>query len=192
VALPVITDVVRVAFNWKNTSFPSLVAENVMHFRPTAGTAAAVEVALDANWQAGMLEFQTTTSEILSYDLTPLDASGATVHHPTSLGSQWKGTSATDLIPQAAALVKLNSNHIGRSFRGRVYLPWLAEGLASAGVLDNTALATCQAAWTTFLADMVTANCPLVVASYKLADAFPIITATVESLSATQRRRQPR
>jgi hypothetical protein len=96
------------------------------------------------------------------------------------------------MIPQVACVVKLTTTERGRSKRGRIFLPWVNEGIADQGTMTASRVTSMQTAWTTFLSDMSTNNCPVVVASYKLASSAIVQAATVESLFATQRRRQPR
>jgi len=96
------------------------------------------------------------------------------------------------MIPQVSALVKLTTNERGRSKRGRIFLPWVNEGIADQGTLTSTRQTAMQSAWNTFISDMSTNNCPVVVASYKLASSAIVQTLFVESLLATQRLRQPR
>ena len=164
-----------------------------MHFDDTGGTAASLITAIEANVTANMWKSLTVESSVEELIVTQLDGSSASITHPTSGGSKWAGATASGTSsPQVATLVKLTTAERGRSKRGRVFLPFTAEGAQSDGVLEAAVKTAAQTAWTAFLGDMLADSFPLVVASYKLAEATIVSDATVENLLATQRLRQPR
>jgi hypothetical protein len=128
---------------------------------------------------------------ITSLDLTPLDGSTASYHHVVS-GTQWEGSPTGDMVPGSSCCVSLYTGDRGRSKRGRVFLPWLAESEQTAGTITPTTVSDTVAAWNTFIAAMTTATYPLVVASYKLASYAAVTSVRVRPGAATQRRRQER
>lgn len=190
--LPEIADVYRVALNWQHSDY-GWTATNVMHFRKSGGDASDVYDTLDSNVTAAMWEVAPEHAHIHSVDVTPLDGTGATYTGLTGDASKWSGPIASGLsTPQVCALVKLNTAKRGRSFRGRVYIPWASEQNVTAGQVDSANVTAAQAAWTAFIADMDGDSCQLVVASYVLASAEDVLTALYERDVATQRRRNQR
>lgn len=188
-SLPVIANCYRVALNWVHSSGQH--AENVMHFRRLASTAAAVAALVDANVTANMWNQLSSGAVVTSIDVTPLDGSSATVRLATS-GAKWTGSDAGDFLVAPAALVSLRTGVRGRSYRGRVYRPFPGEVSVSNGVLSAGGVTASQTAWTTFVAAMNTASCQLVVASYLHQTTADVTTAIVENVLATIRRRQTR
>lgn len=187
-----IPGVVRVAFDWVT---PALTrhAANVMHFHSTDEDLASLITALDANVTANMWGHTRNDTGIVKYTLTPLDGLSGSVEHATS-GTKWFGTltGGIDIVPQASALIKLTTALRGRRFRGRVFLPWPAEVAVTSGTLNSSNQSTMQSAWNTFRSAMAAAGKDLLVASYKEPAGVNVTATTVESLLATQRRRQPR
>ena len=191
-ALPVIADIFRVA--WKYHSQSGLSAPvNVMHFRAPSSDANDVWTALDAHQTSAMLGQTGDYCGVTEVDVTPLDGSSLTSLNTTGLPSKWKGpSSAVDPVPQVAALLKITTNVRGRSYRGRLYLPWCREDVIATGVLSSSVVASMNTAWATWFAAMASDGVFLSVASYTLSVATDANIPTVESFTATQRRRQPR
>lgn len=190
--LPIITSTWRVAFNWFDST-TAVTAENVMHFREGSTGVLALSAAIDSHVTAGMWQQTTANQVIQSLDLTPLDGSGLTQHFITGSGVKYSGDlSGGDYIPQGCMLVKNLTGVRGRSHRGRVYLPWVAESVQSNGTLTAANVASCTTAWNTFLAAMRADEWAPVVASYTLGTAEDTIAFTVEPKMATQRRRMHR
>lgn len=190
--LPVIGDVFRVALRWHNDDTLS-DAVNVMHFFGNGLTPADVATALDASLAANMWVFQDQHSKITEIDITPLDGSSTTFPYIPTPGAKYAGVqSAEDNSPQVANIVKFVTDKRGRSYRGRVYLPWVVDSGQTNGVLNPTDLASCNTAWVAFKTGMTTHSCPLVVASYKLESYETVIAVQAEKFTATQRRRQKR
>jgi hypothetical protein len=188
--LPVIADTYRVAFNWVTASGAHAV--NVMHFLKSGTTAAAVNTSIDALVTANMWAVQEGGTHVTRLDTIKLDGSSASASL-TVTGAKWTGTAAAgDWVPQMAAIVKAQSLFRGRSHRGRIFLPFVAESQSTNGVLGGGAVAAGQTAWTNFLAAAIAAGLQPVVASYLLASQVPIATYTFESVAGTQRRRMTR
>lgn len=189
-ALPIITDTVRIAFNWGDTS-PKWT--NVMHFRSTDTTPDEYAAAMAAAMQADMWALTSSDFGVLNFTVTPLDGSSATHTYPGA-GSQMDGSSTRggDWIPAFAGVVKLTTAKRGRSYRGRIYLGGIDEGSQANGVLNSTDVARAQSSWNGFAFRASANGADFVVASYKHATAEGVTAVTVEGLGATQRRRQTR
>ena len=207
--LPSITNVFRVAFNWVHTN--GQTAANVMHFRAPSLNTGGVATAIDTNVTANMWAMASLNAHVESLSITPLDGTGATLPYPVT-GSKWAGTvsASIDFVPDAACVVSLRTAKRGRRYRGRVYIPFQCESQIANGVITGSLTVTAND-WTAFLANMATASCRLVVATYGHGlvktpgvyppaytettwspDATDVATAVVESILGTQRRRQGR
>lgn len=186
--LPVISTVYRVALIWGHTSGQNAV--NVIHVRRISSTPAAVAVIVDANVTANMWAQVVNGASVNRLDVTPLDGGGATSSMAVS-GAKWTGSAgAVDFVPQAAEVISFKTAVRGRSYRGRIYIPFIGESAISNGAMVGTGAA--QTAWTNFVAALGTATTPLVVASYQRALYTDVTTATVKPLAGTERRRQSR
>jgi hypothetical protein len=195
-ALPSIANTFRCAFRWSDTSGQNAV--NVIHITTSAAGRTPLQVftALDANVDTNMWGFQSTNAAVDSIDITPLDGVSATNSFLTGRPGKWTGQSGgTDYTPAVSALIKLQTVHRGRSHRGRIFLPFVVEGMVTRGVLDAGVVASVGAAWSDYADDLVadaTTPCSIVVASYKLASADVAHVVSCESVAGTQRRRQGR
>lgn len=188
-SLPVITDTFRVVLNWHPGS-GGANAVNVMHFRSTTLDSGTLYTALNANVVSAMWDWVANGISVDSVDITPLDGSTATTSFVTGGPAKWTGQGAGTGLPQVAGIVKLTTPLRGRSYRGRVYLPWVGEGEVNLNNLIDTAAV--QSAWEGFMNDMSTDGADLVVASYLHSTAEAVDTITAESTTATQRRRNKR
>lgn len=194
-ALPVITDVFRCALNWQESG--GQVATNVIHIKDESGaaTASTIMTALDNAAAGGMWACVVPTAQVVDVGITPLDGTTATQHFTPPTPSHWTGQNGTQFVPQVSAIVKLSTGDRGRSKRGRIFLPFIAESSIANGVLDSTQAAAMQTEWNDFQDDLGagTPSCLLVVASYKLGTATTAIEPIqVEGILGTQRRRQGR
>lgn len=190
--LPIISNVYRVALNWTNTA-NGLVATNVMHFKKASSNPAALASSLDTNATNTMWEMQTTAASVTNIQITPLDGSSVTFPYTPITPAHWTGHGgAGDFSPQIANIIKLLTAKRGRSYRGRVYLPWVAEGQSGDGGLNGTSKATCTAAWVAFMAAMTGDGFDLVVASYLHSTSENVVALACEGYTATQRRRNKR
>ena len=187
--LPIIANVHRVAFNW--SIGVSEHAVNVMHFEAPAMSAASLAAALEANVTANMWAWVSSSAFISSLSILELDGASGTVEIATSAGAKWAGTSAADHVPAVAQIVKLSTGFRGRSRRGRLYLPAIAENAMADGVINGSLVAQ-QTAWNNFLAAMDAAGAALQVASYTQTDSRDVTAVVCEAVLATQRRRQSR
>lgn len=190
--LPVIANVYRVALNWRDLD-GSQTAENVIHvLGSTPDDPTAVRDIMQTEIQDNMLLSVAGQWKAETVSITPLDGTSATAELPLD---NWSGQAATgDYTPQEAAIVKLGTGFRGRSHRGRIFLPGTAESKSQNGFLTGTTPGDMTVAWATFQGNLE-ANVPsfqLVVASYKLRTALPVLSLLVENAVATQRRRQQR
>jgi hypothetical protein len=193
--LPDITGVSRVALKWAGPSGQTAV--NVIHVLDNAPshTPAQMFTVLDAHVTASMWASMVDGAGVYEVDITPLDGITATQSFAvTGTPDKWSGTESGEFVPQVAALIKLTTAVRGRSSRGRVFLPFTAEGITSAGNLSTGAVGTIQSAWDAFRAAIHSASpsFDLVVASYKLSTAELVLNSFCELQTATQRRRQER
>lgn len=191
--MPVIPGVMRVALNWVGST-SALTAANVLHFRTLLGNTADVFAAFDAGLGASnnMWECVADSAKINTVAITPLDGESPTQEFVTGVDAHWFGGSSGEPMPAVAGLVSLKTDARGRSNRGRVYVPFVAESAGASGVMGSGPRTSMQSEWETALDDWVTAGITLVVASYELASARDVQVVTVKSGLATQRRRQTR
>jgi len=164
-----------------------------MHFRDALGTHNATDLAgsLDDAKPSHFLDGIVADASVALFHITKLDGVSAT---QTFTGGNWIGGSASgDMIPQVARLIKLQTGFRGRSRRGRVFLPFVAESAQNGGnMIGDSAGPLVTTAWNTWRGDLIADGFNLVVASYKLEDAEDVTVCTAETPTATQRRRQSR
>lgn len=190
-ALPIIPNVYRVAFNWSGPGGET--ATNVMHFLKTSGTASDLFDEIDAQVTAAMWVSQPASCKITEVVITKLDGTSASQTFTPAAVAKWAGGSgSTSPIPQAAAIVKFVTAKRGRSYRGRVFLPFIGENAQDTGTIGSDLVAEGQTAWGAFLSALTDEAVVPVIASYLHATAEPILTHRYEPMTATQRRRQDR
>jgi hypothetical protein len=116
--------------------------------------------------------------------------------------------SGADLPPQVAVLVKKNTGVGGKKNRGRTYIPWQVPGsvVDERGTIAGANVAAIQANVNLVLAQMNTDGMPMHIANKTTVITPPetkphvtaittgplVVTWTVETVVATQRRRLPR
>jgi hypothetical protein len=201
IPLPVIANVFRCSLVW-DLFGQSPVPVNVIHIKALSGSlnATAAFAAINSSVVAGMWTTSSSLGGIGHVNIIPLDGTSATTPFTTDGTAKWKGQQTGDYIPVSGALVKFTTGLRGRANRGRFYIPVTAEAAVQDGAITSTYLPTAQTGWNSFLANLQAATpnpFELVVASYdrehsgNAAHATPVTAVTVESLTATQRRRQP-
>jgi hypothetical protein len=189
VPLPVILDTYRIAQHWLASG---QIAVNVWHVRRNSSTAAAIATIVDANVTAAMWGCVWNGAAVSYIEVTPLDGGSATYRLNTS-GAKWTGSAAaSDPVINAPALIKLQTTQRGPRNRGRLFLPFTAEVAMQGGALVAGTVTSMQTAWTNWLNAMTTAGAPVVVASYRGGVANNAVSATVETILATMRKRQSR
>lgn len=191
--LPIIENVIRVAFNWRHVTGQTAV--NVMHFAGAPEDVLETRDAIRSSVSVGMWASVVDAAVIESLALTPLDGATSTTFYGTTEGEQaggFQGRDPGESEPAVAAMVKFNTGLRGREFRGRVFLPFTNEEECANGFLSTSAVEIAQAEWNTFIETIDGEGHPLVVASYKLEEAHIVGTCIVERALGTQRRRQGR
>jgi hypothetical protein len=192
--LPVIPGVKRVAMRWNCLG---QTAVNVIHIATTneVATAEATAQLFQDHATVAMWNILSLDAKLQQLDVTPLDGGSATVSHVLPDAAPFHGVGDGDFLPSSAVLIKLTTAIRGKSYRGRIFLPFPPETSVANGSITVGSAGTLGAAWAAFGAALVTdATTPahMVVASYKLATATPVIAWTGEVVLGTQRRRQTR
>lgn len=188
--LPVIADTLRVTLNWTGPNGTS--AANVMHFRGSGIDPTELMALLTNNFVANLFNAVATTAVIDTVHIIPLDGTSATQEFDAPNTALWKGETVSSPVFPDSVVIKLRTGERGRSKRGRVYLPFPAEGAIDLGTVLTGSLGAMQTAWETFRSSMEEDLCPWVVASYKFASALEVESLLVEGALGTQRRRQSR
>lgn len=202
IPLPTITDVHRCAFTWLLTG-TGMSAVNVMHFHSHSPAVApsTLMATLQASVTAGMWNTAYFQATIQNVKITPLDGVSASQTFNTGGGAKWSGTFASgEVIPAVAAVVSLYSSSRGRNNRGRIFIPFTAEGASAQGAIASGLQAPMQTAWDTFRGAVQTATAPfdLVVAAYDRkhlgagAHMSLVTASTVQTFFGTVRKRQSR
>lgn len=102
------------------------------------------------------------------------------------------GAAASDLAPGTAIVVSLRTDFIGRSYRGRHFMPAPAEAVSDGSLLIATADLIADA-WNTLIAELSADDNPMVVFT-QVAGRTPteVTQALVDQRLRSQRRRQAR
>lgn len=192
-ALPVITNCYRCAFEWNSSDDAALNATNVMHFVQSGTDPASLAALIDAHVTATMWSQTAEHCHVNQINITPLDGSGVSFPFVTGSGTKYSGeVTGGSIIPQVATIIKMLTSQRGRSFRGRIFLPFTCEEVLSIGNIAGATITQLNTAWVAFHNAMHSAGAELAVASYKLASARNVVAVTAEPLSGTIRRRQKR
>ena len=175
---------------------------NVIHIRARSGTATSDDAfnALNSSVVAGMWSPLPNTNPINTVNIIPLDGHSPTVAYSTGGGSKWSGGTQGDPMSQVCVLVSVHTSIRGRKGRGRVYLGPACEFTIANGQITSAAATLVQNGWTTFMANLAAVS-PIGwdfgVAHYDRANGgagagfTPAAGVFVNTLTATQRRRQP-
>jgi len=190
--LPTIANVYRVALNWTESNSGS-TATNVMHFRKSGTNPGEVAGIIDDAVTTNMWEQANVHAHVAQLVVTPLDGGTVSLEVNTGSPSKWSGPAGdAGVVPQVAALVKFVTLHRGRSYRGRVYLPFVSENQLDNGKIVSAGMAEWQDAWQDFSEAISGEGLDLVVASYLLETAADVVGILCERDTATQRRRWKR
>lgn len=200
--LPVITDVYRIALNWRFIT-TGATAENVMHLKDETGSSTIADIAnkIITSAPANLFAHTTDHSQVGTISITPLDGTSSTDDFLTGTPVEWAGTATGEVIPASALLVKIGTGLRGRDNRGRLFLPFVAEGVNVNGVCETTTFAALAAAWPAWATALLGGAAPALsmgVAAYDRAHAgagahfTPFTSVLIESVLGTQRRRQTR
>lgn len=192
--LPTIPNTYRVALEWSGGAVGHAV--NVIHISAGIGGTIPSDVftSLDTHVTRPLWDAQSDSVVVSQVAITPLDGVSATQTFSTGSPTKWTGNGGSSPTPAVANLIKLQTASRGRSFRGRIFLPFVAEGEMANGLLDSTARTTIESTWQALQASLLAepAEFSIVVASYKLRSATTASLITAELALATQRRRQER
>lgn len=186
--LPVIAGTFRIALLWGTNSRPDAV--NVIHMRASTATPSTLFGALNATVAPGMWNWVSDQLKISRVVITKLDGATSSVEVATDLSAKWSGQGSGEPIPQVAGLVKITTGIRGRSARGRVFLPFVAENRQNNGTMLTGDVVT--TAWEAFRTGFDTGDDGLGVVSEKLGVFYKAESCAAEARSATQRRRQRR
>lgn len=186
--LPVIADVMRVAWNWSGGA--GLTATNVSHWAAPGKSELELWTAFNSHITVNIFDALSTDATIQEIVIEKLDGTSAALHFgPVAHGI---GNGGGEPIAQVCALMKFSTASRGRSKRGRMYLPFVGEADVNSGKLAAAVDTNTTTAWATFLNAMATDGFDLVIASYKTSSAESVINVVCEKVTATQRRRQDR
>jgi hypothetical protein len=191
--LPVINDVFLVRWVW-NSTFGQRSAINDTYWHDDAGGQTGTDLYNDMNAQIlrNMWSMVHDSAGVDTVLTTKLDGSAATIPHATGTPAKWVGLTTGPAILQGANVVTIRSGFRGRSKRGRIYLPFVAEGAQDNGTLTPALVTQAQTAWGTFLTGMLAAGWSLHVVSQKLGSSVASVSVTVQPYLKTQRRRARR
>lgn len=189
-SLPIIPHVFQVKLLWAASDLPK-VATNDLYFKDLTNVAAETDVqtALAANVTAGMWTAVYNNAVVTNTIITRLDGVSAGVQFATGGGAKWTGGSGTDPILQGAQVVTLRTLIGGRSYRGRIYLPWISEAAQSKGLVTPATVTSMQTAWNTFRGAMETAQYSPQVVSALHSTSQQVSAFVVRGNLTTQRRR---
>ena len=198
-ALPLVPDAARVVLPFENAeSYPNRV--NVLHFLRASGsnTPAQLIADLETNLSSDMWGLTAVSDVCSQIEVTPLYDTSNTIIH--TMGTEIAGQGSGDYSPNLCALVKLNTDTRGPSFRGRVYLPDLSDAFHDAGVVKTANRDATTGHWVDFANAMAGAGrWSLAVVSYyhnnarrSTGVATQVTNVAVERMAATQRRRLKR
>lgn len=158
--------------------------------------------AINAVWSSGFVPLLDTSMEYLGTMLTWRDNIGDLYSTFVNDGTNGTSTSGPFLPQNVAVLIHKNTARAGVRFRGRMYIPSVAEqSVNSVGALDAAWQATYQAiadTWQADLEDAVSTGLDQLVLLHEPSTApvpspvpapTPITTMFVDPIAATQRRR---
>lgn len=192
-ALPVIPNVTRVVLEYTEATTQQYAA-NVLHFRTELFPDSLVFTLYSSLVDIQVHPFQpmSQTAAVRNFVVTPLDGVSASQTFVAPATEWLTGQSGGDFIPQGAALIKLQSGVRGGSNRGRIFLPFLAEGAQTAGFINPATLQITTDAWTDWTDDLASNGVEIGIVSIKNGNFTKAIHLTCERAIATQRRRQGR
>jgi hypothetical protein len=191
--LPVVANLYLCKLHWTVTSAPRpMINDLFIHDDAGGHTGTDVYNALNTNWTRGMITSVNSAAVVDKVITTKLDGTAASIDHSTGSPVKWTGNGGTDYILQGAQVVTLRTGFRGRSRRGRIYLPAIAEDNQLDGVILAANVTTAQTAWDTFLTAMKAAGYPLHVCSRLHSDSIEVVSVTVRGYLNTQRRRARR
>jgi hypothetical protein len=188
--LPIITDTWRAAIELKAPGARDPVI-NVVHINSAATDSATFNADFCDAWATNTAPYLQSDWIWQPITWTKLDGSASVVQvwGSTTAGG---GDTTHAIGLNSAACWGWRTPVAGRSNRGRSYLGPITVASLSAtkpDLLETAPLAAMQASADALVADLITADIPLVVASYTLASARQVTSTKVNPNVCTQRRR---
>lgn len=186
--LPVIANCFRCTLEWNNVN--GVAPVNVFHVRSDSESVPDIGDSVAAGLIAGEAMFCPMPDEYVNPTLSilPLDGTSATYVHGPVTGLN--GAGDEDFAPALAAIASFRTAQRGPRGRGRMYVGPVAETSQTKGRLVGDALTNFPAGVANFIAQLVTEDTQLVVASYVHAEYNLVLSGTGETILGTQRRRQ--
>lgn len=192
--LPIIERTYRVSLTYRDVG--GATAANIFHLQHdevSTWTAASVAAQVETSWNTNQHQVTSTGAVMNDITVTPLDGITASASR-TPVGAKFSGQAGGTSNPAIAGVLSLHTAKRGASNRGRLYVPFVAEGIFASGLIDATNTGLVVTGWDTFRNALAALADPLelVVASYLLEDATPVTSVTMSRVAGTVRRRQSR
>jgi len=192
--LPVIPDVYRCAVGY---AVAGQGAVNVLHVTaPGDPSPVTVALAVAEAWGAtdSLCSLQSTSVNLNTVEVTPLDGLTPTSGASFGAADNDNGTHSAFPMPAGDCLVlSLKSAERGRSKNGRLFISGLCSNQMDTNqqFWSGATQTAAEAAWGVFLTELNAAigGAVPVIASYKLEEAFEVVSATARSSVCSQRRR---
>lgn len=187
--LPEIPGVVRLTWNFQTVS--GVTPRIVQHLFSATSNMEDLGQAIVDSAPEGLFGPMLAGHEPASISLLPLDGTTPTYEHSTVWNDPLcLGTG--QMMPAVCALLQFKTNQRGPRGRGRSFIGPIVEQANLDGVLDGTTRGNLQDAWVVFATGISTHvdGGILCVASYTHEDQHLVTNLTIDTVVATQRRRQ--
>lgn len=156
-------------------------------------SADSVAVAAISAYEGGSSFLPSQSDQYTHADVYVVANLGGTLSEATHSSGTVGGNPNPPMPPQVSVLVQKQTTTVGRTGRGRLYIPGFpstALQSSNSGLLTNTALGDYQACAAAFFSALVADGVPMVLLHRNVLVAPTLITAfNVEQNVATQRRR---
>lgn len=173
------------------TGLPGMPGLNQLYFSAATGTASAASDAAGDFWGAVDAQMSSLLQWNVLTDVEAVDsATGQIVGVSQGTNRSGVGDLSGDFLPTATqGLVRLRTGVYvnGREVRGKIFIPGLTEGAATAGQMGSAVEATLQTAVNSL---MSVANTELLVFSRANLRAEPVVSASVWNQFAVLRSRR--
>jgi hypothetical protein len=185
--LPTISGVYRITLDW-NTNV-GITPRNVFHVRKNGSNEVEVSDIILGDAVDHLFAPMSASWDCPELAVLKLDGTSATQFFPIDSGTFLGGTTGSDVIPQACAVVSFHTLQRGPRGRGRMYVGPISENQQAQGALNTTTSGDMAVAWAEFISNLSGDDCSLVVASYVHSDAHDVTSFNIDALIGTQRRR---
>lgn len=166
---------------------------NVVGVTSSSGTAAGAAAAVKSAWEGTGKPLQQLAAAVQVRNYRAVDLGDAFGDIADLASTAVGGNVATGGLATMAssALVNWNGSSRSRSTRGRMYYgPLLDAQINTDGrTVASNAVTALNSAFATFISTLASAGYPLAVLSRKNSVAYPVSSAAVSAIIATQRRR---